>query len=230
MLPQIQMHYMMKKIIALLFGLYISCFSYSQSYKSDSTYFILGTLEDYIGRTYVSDSAQLDHYWGLDGEVVYIIDSILRKMHYEPISDTVKPSIRCIEIAREVNSFYSNGRLKDSIFSNDNERYLFLAGAYFRHGHRTDSLYLIRMSNSVSKWNLCFKTIKDIGCDSVSVKHVSGIPGSSTVYFKPTKALLMYFDAVEPLRLTVRNYVNDYMKKKLGKENYNEYIREMGEK
>ncbi len=210
----------MKRLLIFLFlinGINFNCIT--QNIKEDSVYFLLGTMEDYIGR-HIHDSSQLDHYWGDDSKFVYIIDTILKKMNYEPISDTNEPSIYCYEIAKKINSFYSDGKLNDNIFINQNQKYLFIAGAYFRHGQKRDSLYRIRIANSWTKWKVCYSALNDIDCDSVYIQHESGIPGHSNVYFKPRIKLLKYLESVEPLKYDIRkNYVKK-LKRMLGEEKY----------
>jgi hypothetical protein len=79
------------------------------------------------------------------------------------------------------------------------------------------------MSNSLSKWDLCLTIVTELGCDSVSEEHISGIPGSSSVYFRPTKILLKYLNDVEPLKYGYRKSVKDYLVKIMGDKEYEDY-------
>jgi hypothetical protein len=163
--------------------------------KDERTFFVLGTLNDYMGRQQdPRDSDLLDRYYPFETPVATIIDSILRcdypasAYHVEKImtaDSTVRCNIFSAVLVKKMNAYYNfkpsgsstvdnnpslnnrpilTGRLKDSIFKNDNEKLAFLEGVYLRFGLPNDTAYLINMANSISKASLCYRLLQQFNC------------------------------------------------------------------
>lgn len=86
------------------------------------------------------------------------------------------------------------GRLKLNVFETEKQKLSFITGAYVRYGWRTDSLYHIRVFNSISKVRILNELLKDEGCTNVDYEIKKGyIPTGHTVHFIPTEQLNDYF-------------------------------------
>jgi len=87
------------------------------------------------------------------------------------------------------------GRLKINVFETEKQKVSFVTGAYVRYGWHTDSLYQIRVFNSVSKVRILNDLLKELGCDNVDYKIKKGyIPTGHTVSFIPTEQLKNFFE------------------------------------
>ncbi len=87
------------------------------------------------------------------------------------------------------------GRLKLNVFETEKQKLSFITGAYVRYGWHTDSLYQIRVFNSISKVKVLNELLKDIGCTNVDYEIKEGyIPTGHTVSFIPTDQLKDYFE------------------------------------
>lgn len=87
------------------------------------------------------------------------------------------------------------GRLKTNVFETDKQKISFVTGAYVRYGWNTDSLYQIRIFNSVSKVRILNDLLIQLGCDNVDYEIKKGyIPTGHTVSFIPTVQLKDYFE------------------------------------
>lgn len=102
----------------------------------------------------------------------------------------------------EIPDFYSTyfdtiytGSLKINVFETEKQKVSFVTGAYVRYGWNTDSLYQIRVFNSVSKVRILNDLLKELGCDNVDYEIKKGyIPTGHTVSFIPTDQLKDYFE------------------------------------
>ena len=89
------------------------------------------------------------------------------------------------------------GCIKSDIFKNDSERLSFITGAYIRFGGKNDSIYFIRIANSVSKVKVATEQLRELKCNNISyIVKKAYIPTPHTVYFTPTDELMKYFIAV----------------------------------
>jgi hypothetical protein len=87
------------------------------------------------------------------------------------------------------------GSLKKNVFKTGKQKVSFITGAYVRYGWHTDSLYHIRVFNSVSKVRILNDLLKEVNCTNVDYEIKKGyIPAASTVSFIPTEQLHDYFE------------------------------------
>jgi hypothetical protein len=87
------------------------------------------------------------------------------------------------------------GRLKLNVFETEKQKLSFITGAYVRYGWHVDSLYHIRVFNSISKVRILNELLKDVGCTNVEYEIKKGyIPTGHTVSFFPTEQLNGYFE------------------------------------
>ncbi len=87
------------------------------------------------------------------------------------------------------------GSLKLNVFETEKQKLSFITGAYVRYGWHTDSLYQIRVFNSISKVKILNELLKDVGCTNVDYEIKKGyIPTGHIVSFIPTAQLKDYFE------------------------------------
>jgi len=208
--------------------------------KINNDYFLLGTLNDYMGRDKYSEVAnRIDEYYPNEKPLVSFLDSIYKNSYPDLVLSkspkTGKLELRSMFLAQKVNDFYDfqssgrgiycgkadfktlnldslsktpdfhskyfealyTGRMKTDIFTSNSERFSFIAGAYIRFGGKKDSLYYIRIPNSVSKVNILAEQLKYLKCTNVKYVIKKGyIPCGHTVYFTPTEELKNYLERI----------------------------------
>lgn len=97
------------------------------------------------------------------------------------------------------------GRLKINVFEKEKQKLSFITGAYVRYGWQTDSLYHIRVFNSISKVKILNELLMGVGCANVDYDIKKGnIPTPHTVSFSPTEQLKYYFEKYIEMRNTTR--------------------------
>lgn len=158
-----------------------------------------------------------------DLKITSSVHKISKKNEYELYSGTLaekvdsfytyKASGRRVYIGRDeiehlnldsltkIPDFYSTnfdtvytGRLKSNVFRTEKHKLSFITGAYVRYGWHTDSLYYIRVFNSISKVRILNDLLKDLGCAKTEYEIKKGIPTGHTVSFVPTEQLYDHFE------------------------------------
>ncbi len=235
----------MKAIILsqLIFVISLFCQGQSSAIKIDYDYFLLGTLNDYMGReTYRKIDNRVDEYYQNSKPLVFLLDSVFRDKFPDLIVSTNRKNgrleLQSWSLAQKMNEFYSykpsgrmayigevdmttlnldsltktpdfystyfdtiyTGRIKDDIYSNDIQRLSFITGAYMRFGGERDSLYFIRIANSISKVRIAAEQLKDLKCSNIEyVVNKGHIPTYHTVYFTPTPELKNYLITINQI-------------------------------
>lgn len=183
-----------------------NCPDDSSNYKLTilPTYFLLGTLSDYMGRfQYIDKDKQVDRYYPYEEPLAIFLTKYIQDNYALP-ADTVFKESRHIEIyskqlAITLNKFYgSDGNLIDSLFNDEEKIYSFLLGNYYRYGRRlTDKIYKIQIANS-SIDKLLYPMLKRVHCDKLLYKFLRGnIPTSHIFYFEAPPRLIKYFNTLE---------------------------------
>src|SRR5690606_16806649 len=175
----------MKKLVITLL-LFISCFAYSQNL--DKEYFVLGTLNDYMGRQVYSSSLteRIDVFSETEKPLMDTIIALFdNKMLIE--EDRKNYILKSEALTQKLNSLYDftfssksaktyedlqnkkldsvfAGVLKEDIFENKEQIYSFITGAYVRHKRNDDSTYGIFIANSRSKAKLLYEKLLELGC------------------------------------------------------------------
>ena len=175
----------------------------------DPTYFVLGTLSDYMGRfAYVNRTMQVDRYYPYEKPLVdYLTDYIKTELDIEVntiFEETNHSKMFSEELSKTLNSFYGEkDKLIDSKFETDEQINSFLAGVYYRFGQKLDtSIYKIQLANS-PKHQKCYELLKQIHCHKIFYKYLRNIPAQFILYFEPTNELRGYLDAIEPYRMVI---------------------------
>ncbi len=167
------------------------------------TYFLLGTLSDYMGRFhYIDKHKQVDRYYPYEEPIINFLTEYIKK-NYGLVVDTIFKESRYSEmyskqLSRVLNKFYGDdGELIDSLFNTEEKIYSFLLGNYYRYGERfTDKIYKIQIVNS-QKDKLLYPMLKRVHCDRLLYKFLRNIPASNVFYFEAPPRLIKYFNTVK---------------------------------
>ena len=189
--------------------------------KIEREYFILGTLNDYMGREPDPELKNyLDRYDITEISLEIAVDSLLRKDYptssYKIKRDTIAEfhmygaSIISASLTQKFDAYYNFGRtntnpvgagiLRKNIFRNDNEKLAFLAGAYVRFGIPNDTSYEIIIGNSASKARVCSELLFYFKCAPIYDIIEENIPVPHIIYFHPAKKVKMYLQQFLYLR------------------------------
>ena len=184
----------------------------------NATYFILGTLSDYLGRfTYVNNSDQVDRYYPYEKSLRDFIDSLIFDELYIKITVNERDETFSKDLSLLLNSFYGSDKLLiDSLFKDNDQIFSFLTGKYYRYGRViNDSLFLIQMANSPNH-KICDTLLKKAGCKNVHFKYLKNIPAQFIYFFVPPPELKDYFNSVsdqkEILKDAYYRVIKDLMK------------------
>jgi len=174
-------------------------------------YFILGTLDDYMGRLHDPRfKDRVDEYYHYEKSLAMRVDSLLKKTYpLMPLrlnADKSRYDIYSADIAAVFDEYYDfvpsgsstmarepilRGTLKKDIFKNNDEKLAFLSGAYARYRQDVDTAYCIRIANSASKARVCYEILKELNCKA-SYQILAYIPTGHAVYFHPTPRVAAY--------------------------------------
>lgn len=206
----------------------------------DPTFFVLGTLSDYMGRfQYVDREKQVDRYYPFEKPLVkYLTGYIHNELNMEVATISEKSDLCKMfsdELSKVLNSFYGEkDELLNSKFETKNQVYSFLTGVYCRYGDKLDSsIYKILLANSPKHQN-CYKFLKQVGCENIFYQYSRHIPAQFIIYFEPTEELKRYLDSIESERVVLKNSFNnqiaEMMKEQLTKEEMNKAMQELKSK
>ena len=213
----------MKKITVLLLLLFAihSTRAQEKNLPLDSTYFLLGTLKDYMGRSKSkTDNENLDRYSKHEKDLVFTLFSMFNAsypdLRISSSKDSLNFNLYSKVLTKEMDEFYeytptsrSNqqrdtiymGMLRKEMYQTDLQRLSFIAGVYARFGVANDSAYCIKLFNSMSKAKVCEEILTDLKCSGVKYHTNKGyIPKSHFIYFTPNAEVMRYLEAYMPLR------------------------------
>ena len=192
--------------------------------KIDNTFFLLGTLNDYMGRKFVVKGEIFDRYFQNERPLMQFVDSIVKN----EFGITMTEDKYCLNseiMSKKMNSFYSENNLIDSLFSSKEKKVSFLLGAYYRYGEKVnDNIYKIRMANSFKHIQIQ-QFLLSLGCKNVYYKRLDNIPVQNTIYFEANELIKKYFQKVEVEKEKLFQSQFEYLKdKKITRE---DLIKEM---
>ncbi|MEN8119290.1 MAG: hypothetical protein ABFS35_03045 [Bacteroidota bacterium] len=191
--------------------------------KLNSTYFILGTLNDYMGRyQYVGRNNQVDRYYPYEKPLMLYLDSLIENDFHIKLT-TVKNETFSKDLSTILNSFYNDqDRLIDSLFKSTENINSFLSGVYYRFGEKINSsIYKIQLANS-SKHQICYKLLKRTGCNKIFYKYLKNIPAQFIFYFEPTEELRCCFDKLTVQKKKLDDSYEEQIQSRYGMEIYGE--------
>lgn len=164
--------------------------------KINSTFLLLGTLNDYMSYNYGSLENKFDRYYTTEKPLMKFVDSIVKKdFKINLIED--KNCFISKEMTNLMNSFYIKNNLNDSLFNSNEKKLSFLLGVYYRNGEKiNDRIYKIQLANS-PKHNNVYKFLKELNCQNIFFTRLDNIPTIYQIYFQPTEIIKKYFATIE---------------------------------
>lgn len=165
-------------------------------------YFLLGTLNGYMGRKYSNpEENTIDSYKAATHLKRYIFDFI--KNHYYTSPDSTDAYfIKDDKVAKKINSYFDqDGKITLQDLKDENELYSYILGKYLVYGeHLDEKIYKIIIVNSF-EGDLVYKSLKQIGCDKILYKIYRGyIPTSQVYYFEATPRMIKFFKSFANLK------------------------------
>lgn len=162
----------------------------------NTTFLLLGTLNDYNGYNRSTKENQFDTYYPYEKPLMKYIDSIAKK-DFNINLEQDKNAFISNKLASKMKSFYANDLLIDSLLNTDDKKISYLLGVYLRDGEKiSEDVYKIQLANS-RKHNNVYIFLKELKCNAVFFKRVDGYPTIFYLYFQPTELLKKYFATVE---------------------------------
>lgn len=200
------------KIFFYLFGLItIVSFNQRDDLVLDGESFLLGTVSDYMERdVFTNKKDKIEQYGFYEKSLVNKIYYLLIEKYNDLLIKKFETSgdrVICSEkLAEKINSNYNYykstitqnndsvfyRKLKPNILKTELQKISFVVGAYARFGSNHDGRYYIRFVSSMSHFDVCKKTLKELNCENIEVEITKTIPESQLIYFKPSKELMKY--------------------------------------
>ncbi len=164
--------------------------------NTDNTFFLLGTLNDYMGREWVSKGEVFDRYYQYEKPLMKFVDSIVKK-EFKVVLIEKDNCFISNEMAKKMNSFYSENDLIDSLFTTREKKISFLLGAYYRYGEKVnDNIYKIQIANS-HKHTEIQQILVSLGCKNIFYKRMQNIPIQNIIYFESNDLIKAYLKTIE---------------------------------
>ncbi len=216
---------LLKLKFLILIGFISSCIEiYAQNrehdIKIDTTYFLLGTLSDYMGRfQYVNRDSQIDRYYPYEKPLMVYVDSLIIQKFKVKITVDKNLNTFSKDAAATLNSFYDeNWLFIDTLFNNSEEIHSFLTGKYYRYGEKlNDTIFKIQLANSPSH-KICNILLNKIKCSNINFKYLANTPAQFIYYFRATDDLKLYFSAINKQKEMLDNSFYESIKLIIGKE------------
>lgn len=208
--------------------------------KIQANYFLLGTLNDYMGRQVrESTSDVMDAYTPFEEPLVTKVQQIFKEQYPDTFislqtslldKEVTGYTLRCMPFAAVVNHFYSyngsneipakkelkGGVLKDTIFKTDEQKMAFIAGMYTRFGKKCDTAWCIILANSESKARVCSQLLASLNSHPTYARN-ENIPVSHFIYFHPDEKLKAYLSPFAALQHELEDNKALYFEKMLAK-------------
>ena len=189
----------------------------SNKISINSTYFILGTLSDYMGRfTYVDKPSQIDRYYAYEISLMDYLEQIIQrefKIEIKTTPDTL-PKVSLYEtfspkLSLIINSYFKKPYLiLDSLKNQPELNRSYLTGKYYRYGRKiNDSIYSIQLANSADH-KVFDSLLRREGCTKIHFKYLDNVPAQFIYYFIPTLELKKYLDSMIKQKKVLDNSYN----------------------
>ena len=164
--------------------------------KINSTFLLLGTLNDYISHNYGNIKNKFDSYNVGEKPLKNFVDSIAKKDFNVNLIEE-KNNLISEKLSNLMNSFYIGNNLNDSLFNSNEKKLSFLLGVYYRYGEKiNDNIYIIQLANS-SKHKNVYEYLKELNCQNILFKRLDNYPRIYKIYFQPTDIMKKYFKTIE---------------------------------
>lgn len=192
--------------------------------KIDNSFFLLGTLNDYMGRKWVAKGEVFDKYYPFEKPLMKFVDSIVKKEY--KISLIQKDNcFNSVEMSKKMNSYYNENELVHSFFTSKEKKISFILGAYYRYGEKVnDNIYKIQIANSNKHIDI-YQFLLSLGCKNIYYKRLQNIPVQNIIYFEANELIKEYFKTIELEKEKLfQSLLQSFNSIKISKE---DYIKEM---
>ncbi len=174
----------------------------------DTTFIILGTMTDYMGRKVGLKSTDfVDRYFDYEAALYeFIQESTSEVIELSQKGRNIK--LLSDELAKKLNSYYTfkkegasskdgrnwagtlQGTFNKARLQTRAQKQSFLMGTLLRYGEDLGSdIYKIQLANSSAKCTIIVDLLQDLGCTQIYYyRNPDLIPVSTSIYFKPTDA------------------------------------------
>jgi hypothetical protein len=186
--------------------------------KINTTFFILGTLSDYMGHyRYVNKKYQVDRYYSSEKPLMDYINRLIEKdlktkVILENSTEGAPYETFSEEFSIQIKTYYGeNDLIVDSLFKTSNEICSYLTGQFYRYGDQlNDSIYRINLTNSPNR-KLCDRLLREVDCRHVYIKDLNkNIPAHYILYFVPSFELRSYFEKISSQKAVLTKSENAY--------------------
>jgi hypothetical protein len=185
----------------------------------DKFYFLMGTLDDYMGRSYCVDNNSdfVDRY-SLNDPLLKYNYNLLKEDFPDLTIDSTATVLLSKKLAAKIKSYYDLqleegsycgdrenekgepldslyiGYLKPELIKTHNQKLSYVLGAYIRYGKIKDGSYIISIPNSVNTFYICKEFLSQIGCNITRAEILERMPVGKLLYFEPSKELQKLID------------------------------------
>lgn len=210
----------MKKVTIILLLLFSGLLTIGQDL--DRTFYLLGTLEDYMGRRYPKNNPKEWSYiqtihQDRIGEIKRIEEVTGSKFNRRKKQKDFSNCQEFFELksfcrAKKINSFYDfsrnngmrdllgftffTGQLKcNKVLNATNKQQIsFLAGQFLTSGEKIGKTYKLTLYNSPDRYGCLIKLLESSECKIILKEKVNGIPVSYFIVFEPTDEIMKVLD------------------------------------
>ncbi|MGM0566192.1 MAG: hypothetical protein ACQESX_05490 [Bacteroidota bacterium] len=210
----------MKKATIILLLIYLSLATVGQ--RLDRTFYLLGTLEDYMGRHYPKNnpgkwSYIMTLHQDRIGEIKRIEEVTGAKFKQRRKQKNCSNCQEFYELksffrAKKINSFYEfnkNKGMRDKLGftfytgqlncerilnATKDQQISFLAGQFLTDGEKKAQAYKLALYNSPNRFECLLKVLQNLKCEVIRKEEVEGIPVGYFIEFKPTDMIKKIID------------------------------------
>lgn len=162
----------------------------------NSTFLLLGTLNDYINHKYVTKQNQFDRYYDYEKPLMAYVDSVAKK-DFKVIFTVEKSCFISEKLTKKMDSLYIGNQINDSLFTSIEKKISFILGVYLRNGEKiNDDIYKIQLANSPKQQNV-YEMLKQLYCQNIFYKRLDNYPKQYILYFQATDFMKKYLATIE---------------------------------
>ncbi len=164
----------------------------------NSTFLLLGTLNDYINHKYVTKKNQFDRYYEYEKPLMAYVDSLARK-DFKVIFSVEKNCFISEKLTKKMDSLYIGNKLNDSLFTTIEKKISFILGVFLRNGEKiNDDIYKIQLANLPKHQNV-YEILKQLYCQNIFYKRLDNYPKQYILYFQATDVMKKYLATITTL-------------------------------
>lgn len=161
----------------------------------NSTFLLLGTLNDYINHKYVTKQNQFDRYYDYEKPLMAYVDSVAKK-DFKVVFSVEKNCFISEKLTKKMDSLYVGNRINDSLFTNIEKKLSFILGVYLRNGEKiNDDIYKIQLASAPKHQNV-YELLKQLYCRNIYYKRLDNYPKQYILYFQATDLMKKYLATI----------------------------------